>query len=270
MKNKVCIVTPFHKDILNKYERLSLQSIYDTFPYYEKFLVTFKENDLNFKYFNNIFFDINYFKSIKTYNQLCFNLDFYQKFIDFDYILVCHLDVICLHSDYLQEIIDKNLSYIGAPAGKKNIFDRKRKKLWGRRFFCNGGFSLRKTSDFINVLKSNNLSFPFNYYTIYECMKSGFIRYLKLYMKTFNQKDINKAKFFTNNFYLHEDTFWTYFATIFYDKFKLPTTNEANKFCFDGDPYFFYKKNNYKLPMALHGHYDYPDFLEKIEYKKFL
>ena len=37
--------------------------------------------------------------------------------------------------------------------------------------------------------------------------------------------------------------------------------HRAQKFCFDGDPYFFYKKNNYKLPMALHGHYDYPDFL---------
>ena len=69
MKNKVCIVTPFHKDILNKYERLSLQSIYDTFPDYEKFLVTFKENDLNFKYFNNIFFDMNYF----NYFSLCDN-----------------------------------------------------------------------------------------------------------------------------------------------------------------------------------------------------
>ena len=33
---------------------------------------------------------------------------------------------------------------------------------------------------------------------------------------------------------------------------------------------FFFKKNNYQLPMALHGHYDYPDFLEKIKHKKFL
>ena len=59
-------------------------------------------------------------------------------------------------------------------------------------------------------------------------------------------------------------------CNIFYDKFKLPSINETNKFCFDGDPYFFFKKNNYQLPMALHGHYDYPDFLEKIKHKKLL
>ena len=149
----------------------------------------------------------------------------------------------------------------GAPAGKKNLFDRKRRSLWGRRFFCNGGFSLRKIDDFINVLKSNKLSFPLNYYTTYECMKSGFIRYLKLYLDTLNQKERNKVNFLQ----VFEDTFWTY--AIFYDNFKLPSIDETNKFCFDGDPYFFYKKNNYKLPMALHGYYDYLNFLEKIKYK---
>ena len=78
MKNKVCIVHLFIK-ILNEYERLSLESIYDTFLTMRG-LVTFKENDLNIKYFTNIFFDKNYFKNIKTYNQLCFNLDFYQVY----------------------------------------------------------------------------------------------------------------------------------------------------------------------------------------------
>ena len=121
MKNKVCIVTPFHKNFLNEYEKLSLKSIYDTFPDVEKFLVTFEQNSLRLKYFKNVFFDKNYFKSIKTYNQLCFNLEFYQRFIDFDYILICHLDVICLHNDHLKEIIDKNISIWGTCWKKKFI-----------------------------------------------------------------------------------------------------------------------------------------------------
>lgn len=265
-KYKLCIVTPFHKNNLDDYEKLCLESINKVFKNEKKFLVTFKENNLNIKGFENKYFDKHYFQSIQTYNKLCFNLDFYKLFKDFKYILICHLDAIVLHKNNLDELMEEEISYIGAPSGKKNIFDRSRKKLWGIRYFCNGGFSLRKISDFINVLNSNSITKPFNHYVRYECLKSGFIKYFFLLFKTLRQNEFNKAKFFTENFYLHEDSFWTYFAKLFYKDFKLPTLKQTNNFAFDGDPYFFYKKNNYKLPIALHGHYDYPKFLKKIKF----
>ena len=266
MINDYCIVTPFHKNKLDKYERMSLKSINKVFKEKKKFLVTFRENKLNLKGFENKYFDKNFFKSIQTYNKLCFNLDFYKSFLEFKYILICHLDVIVLQKENINELINLNISYIGAPSGKKNIFDRTRKKLWGIRYFCNGGFSLRKTKDFLEVLNSNLVQNPFNYYTRYECLKSGFLKYFYLLAKTLKQNNSNKAKYFTENFYLHEDSFWTYFAKIFYKDFKLPTLEQTNNFAFDGDPFFFYKKNNYKLPVALHGHFDYLNFLKKIKF----
>ena len=263
MKHNYCIVTPFHKNKLNNYEKISIKSINKVFKKEKKFLVTFKENNLNLKGFENRYFDKFFFQSIQTYNQLCFNLDFYNSFLEFEYILICHLDVIVLKKEFIEELINLNISYIGAPSGKKNIFDRSRKKLWGIRYFCNGGFSLRKTSDFIKVLNSNIIQSPFNYYTRYECLKSGFLKYFLLLIKSMMQNKSKKAEYFTQNFYLHEDSFWTYFAKIFYKNFKLPTLQQTNNFAFDGDPYFFYKKNNNKLPVALHGHYDYLNFLKK-------
>lgn len=266
-KNDFCIVTPFHKNSLNEYEKISLNSILNIFKNEDKYFVTFHDNNLQLPNFKKLLFEKYYFKSIDSYNKLCYSLEFYRKFINYKYILICHLDVIVLNKNLIDHIIKKKISYIGAPAGKKNIFDRTRKKLWGRRFFCNGGFSLRNTNDFIKVLESDQISKPINFLTIYECLKSGFIKYFELINQTNSQKKIKKAEFFTKNFYLHEDTFWTYFAKIFYDKFKLPTLNETNKFAFDGDPFFFYMKNKYKLPMALHGHYNYLNFLKKIGYQ---
>jgi len=262
-KYKICIVTPFHKNFLNDYEKLSLKSINKNFYKEKKFLITFKENKIDISGYENIFFDKKFFLNIRTYTLLCNSLEFYKRFKEFDYILICHFDVLVLRNN-LEDYMSLNLSYIGALTGKKNLFDRSRKKLWALRFFCNGGFSLRKVNDFIKVLESSNILFPFNYYTLYECSKSGYFNFIILLIKTISQNIQHKGEFFAHNLKLHEDTFWSYFATIFYKKYKLPSIREANNFSFDGDPNFFYKKNNLKLPMALHGHYNYIEFLKKI------
>ena len=263
MSDKVCIVTPFHKSNLNESEKLSLKTIQKHFKNEKKFLVTFDENKIDLPNFERINFSKIFFENIQGYNNLCTSAKFYRSFIDFEYILICQLDVIVLKND-LSEFISKNISYIGAPTGKKSPFDRSRKKLWGRRYFCNGGFSLRKTNDFIKVLESSKIGYPFNYLTIYECLKSGFYRYIKLYLKTLFSKNIYKGEYFAKNLYIKEDSFWTYFAPLFYKKYSLPTIDQANSFCFDGNPNFFYKMNKYKLPMALHGPFDYLKFLEKL------
>ena len=263
MNDKVCIVTPFHKSNLNESEKLSLKTIQKHFKNEKKFFVTFDENKIDLPNFERINFSKIFFENIQGYNNLCTSAEFYRSFLDFEYMLICQLDVIVLKND-LSEFISKNISYIGAPTGKKSPFDRSRKKLWGRRYFCNGGFSLRKTNDFIRVLESSKIGYPFNYLTIYECLKSGFYRYIKLYLKTLFSKNIYKGEYFAKNLYIKEDSFWTYFAPLFYKKYSLPTIDQANSFCFDGNPNFFYKMNKYKLPMALHGPFDYLKFLEKL------
>lgn len=264
-KSKVCIVVPLHKGELNEYEQISLKTIQKHFIYEKKFLLTYFENKINIPNFEKKIFDRKHFKNIESYNDLCLSIDFYKSFLDYEYILICQLDVIVIKNEILKYIHEK-LSYIGAPTGKKNPFFRKEKKLWARRYFCNGGFSLRNVNDFINTLESSKVSFPLNYLVIYECMKSGFLKYFKLYFKTFFSKNKFKGEFFAKNFYLKEDTFWTYFSNLFNKDFKLPTLRQSTSFSFDGEPYFYYKKNKFKLPMALHGHFKYLDFLKTIKH----
>ena len=162
MNDKVCIVTPFHKSDLNDNEKLSLKTIQKHFKNEKKFLVTFHDNKIDFPNFERVNFNKNFFENIQGYNNLCTSTEFYRSFLDFEYMLICQLDVIVLKNN-LSEFMSRNISYIGAPTGKKSPFDRSRKKLWGRRYFCNGGFSLRKISDFISVLESSKVRYPFNY-----------------------------------------------------------------------------------------------------------
>lgn len=267
MKKKYCIVTPTQKETLSDYEKISLKTIQKIFQNEDKFLVTFQENKLNLDNFKKIYFKKYYFESIDNYNKLCMSSEFYKQFSSYEYILICQLDVIVLSKKFLNNIFDRKISYIGALAGKKNLFDRKRKKLWGRRFYCNGGFSLRKIEDFLNVLNSQEIISPFNLTTLKGCLKIGLFKYYKLLYASSRENKKNKVNYFIKNFNLNEDTFWSYFAKVFNKKFILPSIKEANNFSFDGDPYFFYKKNYNNLPMALHGHHGYLEFLDKINYK---
>jgi len=265
-KKKICIVTPFHKDKLSDVERISLKTIKKHFDNEVKFLVTFEGNPLRIEGFNNVYFKKSFFENIRGYNLLCNSSEFYRQFTDFEYILICQLDVIVL-KNCIDKFIKKKVSYIGAPAAKKSPFDRSRKKLWSLRYFCNGGFSLRNVNLFIKVLESNTIKSPFKFYVIYECLKSGFLKFFYLYLKTIFTNKRPKGEYFAKNLYVNKDTFWTYFAILFHNEFKLPSSKESLSFCFDGNPNFFYKLNENQLPMALHGNHNYLEFLNKLGMK---
>ena len=88
MKKKYCIVTPTQKETLSEYEKISLKTIQKVFKEEDKFLVTFSENKLKLNNFKKIFFKKYHFKGINSYNKLCLNKDFYNKFKNYEYILI--------------------------------------------------------------------------------------------------------------------------------------------------------------------------------------
>ena len=96
MNDKVCIVTPFHKSDLSDNEKLSLKTIQKHFKNEKKFLVTFHENKIDFPNFERVNFNKNFFENIQGYNNLCTSTEFYRSFLDFEYMLICQLDVIVL------------------------------------------------------------------------------------------------------------------------------------------------------------------------------
>lgn len=84
-----------------------------------------------------------------SYNRLFLNVDFYSRFANYEYILICQLDVFVFH-DRLHEFCQLGYDYIGAPsilrrnaAGSYEIYGG------------NGGFSLRKVSSIRTLLTSH-------------------------------------------------------------------------------------------------------------------
>ena len=90
-----------------------------------------------------------FFDGISGYNRLMLSKEFYQRFEQYEYILIYQLDVF-VFSDRLQYFCGLGYDYIGAPwlQGYRYITGLERRYL----YVGNGGFSLRKVSAFLRIL----------------------------------------------------------------------------------------------------------------------
>ena len=150
---QVAILIPTHKTEFDDYETQSISRVIKL--YQKKFDMYFicpeKIKNKLFKYNINVeaFPDI-FFANHSQYNKLCMGKNFYNRFKKYDYILISQTDSIVL-DDKLLYWCKHNLSYIGGPTYHKKLISKKPKS---PKFFCNGGFSLRKVEDFINLFDS--------------------------------------------------------------------------------------------------------------------
>ena len=269
-KNNYCLVTFLHKNKINSYEKNCLKQINDKFKDIDKYVVTFNDKRIEelinicFRKFKKIFFNSSFFKSTLTHNKLVSSIEFYERFTDYKFILICHLDTYVKFNN-IKEYINLDYSYIGAPSAYKSVFDKN--KLTRVKLFCNGGFCLRKVDHFLMVLKSNKFNPIINKYILYDFIKSRkyFFNFIKLFLKMLAQPPHLRGSYFAKNFYANEDVFWSYYAKLFYKNFQIPNKSTCLSFAFDGNPDFYYKKNNFQLPLAFHGYHNYIKFLKKIK-----
>ena len=90
-------------------------------------------------------FDDKFFVSVSSYSHLLLTPAFYQRFSDYDYMLIYQLDA-WVFRDELDKWCAKGYEYIGAPFLLKN--GRYEKIIVG-----NGGFSLRRIDAMLRVLQ---------------------------------------------------------------------------------------------------------------------
>lgn len=161
--NKICIVTPIWKDKLTINE---LQNIYSSLKINNHFDHFFLHPDnLDLSFYSNKFprskfveFEDVFFKNIKGYNILMQSSFFYEKFMDFCFMLVLQTDAILIKK--IDELTNSHYDYIGAPWENGLIVPRfifKNKILSmllrnvGFNMKCyvgNGGLSLRRVAVF--------------------------------------------------------------------------------------------------------------------------
>jgi len=239
---RTCVVIPMYQNILDEYENLSLAQglkILSRYP-----VIVIKPESLDLSPIQKLYphvklenFADEYFTGLQSYSRLMLSTAFYEKFLQYDYMLIYQLDA-WVFRDELDFWCDKDYDYIGSPwviKPKYNLLPlrifiwlkSKYYKLIGKVFdhelrggkVGNGGFSLRKIQS--------------------------------LYHATLKQRDkidyyLERSK--TNiNFY--EDTFWA----VENPDFRYPSLKEALHFSFDNHPELCMKMTNGTLPFGCHG-----------------
>lgn len=144
----VCIVVPIYKQNLNAFEKISLLQMLRILGEYPIYLIQPDTIKIEYEelagYEYRIYrFSERYFKNAATYSELMLSPFFYEKFLDFEYILIYQLDCF-VFSDRLKEFCDMGYDYIGAP----------QYHVWTREVVVgNGGLSLRKVNAALRVTK---------------------------------------------------------------------------------------------------------------------
>ncbi|HIP14771.1 MAG TPA: hypothetical protein EYG74_04710 [Sulfurimonas autotrophica] len=228
-KKKTVIITPVYKENVSKEEMASIIFAQRNLKSYDKIVVSPQKLSNNDEFitflerygYKIVFFKNKYFDGIEGYNQLMLSVDFYKQFVDYEYMLIYQLDALIL-SDALEQWLNKDLDYIGAPW----LSEEKKLKV---ESVGNGGLSLRRVKIFIDVLQSKDLLFN-NDMFISLPARAGVLNLLALrslgWLNPYLIK-LNRRALFLIFFRSNEDLFWSFFAQFFIKDFVVPEVNDA-------------------------------------------
>lgn len=245
---KVAVVIPHYRKQLTRDEKISINHLNKYLDKYDKYLVlpeSIRKIPVKTSRLKIIHFPSENFKSLATYSELMNSKEFYQKFLDYKYILIYQLDAL-VFSDQLVAWCKKDFDYIGAPFFKPLIGKLTHKN--GQEYSGgNGGLSLRKVASFIKVIEATEETATRN-------SKSSVTRklwFLKALVKKLTHKVwLNAA---ARAYPFNEDGFWSFEAVKYDPNFRVAPFYEALQFSFERFPKKCFKLNNKKLPFGTHG-----------------
>ena len=248
---KAIIVIPIYKEIPTLIEKASFQQCLRVL---NKFDITFiAPEHLDITEYTQIahefsktiaiqYFSKDNFISRKSYSKLLLSHKFYECFSSYEYMLIYQLDA-WVFKDELEYWCDMEYDYIGAPWFKHWGNANKSSSMQARA--GNGGFSLRKISSFIKVLK---MPWPHNQYLRRGKLKKRLLN--GLLQENKNLKTVQQA-FIESS--INEDHLFAFFANTKDCEFKVSDAHTAIKFSFEVNPRLLYELNDFELPFGCHA-----------------
>jgi len=264
----IAVIIPIYK----QYSELSpseKKSLYNTFKILADYVIVFvspAEIDHSAYYegyqdklhIKKITFPTDYFLDISGYNRLMLSLDFYKKLSEYQYILICQLDVF-VFSDKLRYFVEKDYDYIGAPWYEGFNTANSESNIIG---VGNGGFSLRKVQSFISVLKVLEV-FKGSKVSIKQlfAIRNNWSELLHIAKHEYQRRTRDYETILPWETNRYEDDYWGRLVKSFFPKFRISNIEDAISFAFEVNPRVLYKLNNYELPMGVHAWEKYdPEF----------
>jgi hypothetical protein len=178
----------------------------------------------------SVYFPACHFRSVQDYSRLMLDWDFYDRFKDFDYMLIYQMDAYVFR-DELSSWCEKGFDYIGAPWGDAPFL--KNKKL--RK---NLPLSVRSPF-FANVIYKRD----------FRVGNGGLSLRCIATFRRFLQKHAKAAAKWSKN----EDLFWSLAAPVFEKNFRIPAENEAMYFSLELSPQEYVVRMGGILPFGCHA-----------------
>lgn len=245
---KIAVVIPFHKASLSEEEKISLKHLTRYLGKYDKFLglpKSIKKVSFRIPKVKIINFPNEYFTSVPKYCEMLNTREFYEKFTNYEYILIYQLDVL-VFSDKLSYFCNKKFDYVGPP-----FFN----PLIGKLSFKpgspisggNGGFSLRNVKSFLRII---DIAEKISKRTSNNFYKRRLWFLMAVLQNRSHKIWLNAPPY---DYPFNEDGFWSYEAPKYYTKFKVAPFKEALKFGFERYPRKCFELNGNKLPFGCHA-----------------
>lgn len=245
---RVVILIPTHRPNLTTSDKISLAHLKKHLSKYDTFFVipknisskTFIANGYKVKKVDNKFFG-----TLRRANEALLNKKFYQRFKNYDFMLLYQLDVL-VFSDQLTKWVNSGYDFVAAPWFRPIVGYLTHKK-GSPSSGGNGGFSLRNIQKALKILDMVNNSAT-------RSSKSSFIRKLWFLLALLRGKS-HKIWFSAQatDYPFNEDGFWSLEAPKYDPSYKVAPFKEALKFGFERFPRKCFELNNKKLPFGVHA-----------------
>ena len=256
-----CVVVPIYKEFtfLSDQERVSLSQLYRVLGEFSIFFICPENIAIesyieNAKAFNvkpqKAVFAKHYFESISGYNSLLLSGEFYQRFEEFQFMLIYQPDAYVFSNEF-EFWCKKGYDYIGAP-----WFEG-----WTHPFSTNiigvgnGGFSLRNPKKYVLLLKRvKQLKRLRLFCARFDTKKFSFFLFLVKRLRFyFKLNSTDHFYYLDEDAFVNEDVFWGRNIGTLFSDFSVAPVEEAIRFSFEANPSYLFTRNNDQLPFGCHA-----------------
>lgn len=258
----VAIVVPFSdRSYLLPDEEVSLRHLRHFLGRYDTFLVAPPDSSIKVEGFRAKGFSAKFFGSAAAHNRLLSSCEFYQAFVDYEYIFFYHLDSLAF-SDQLDDWCATNLDYIGPPWIVCDDYPWVKRPRVG-----NGGFTLLRVASALKVLTNRHRSEPITYWLdlfthhtpawlvgTLEWIEARFPKIEPVNRLLREWREVQApAPHGRNN-----DLFWSDKAVKYLPEFRVASVEEGLRFAFEAPPRTCFEMNGGVMPFGCHawGRYD--------------
>ena len=253
---KVAVVIPFYRADLTVNDNIALKQCFKVLSGHD--IIALKPRSLilpagaqQYPFKNVISFDDIFFASNKAYSNLMLSEQFYEAFLDYEFILIHQLDAF-VFADQLDYWCRQPYDYIGAPWIRDRGYPDVVKAIKSHiRYYLDARYDIRDSH-----------GEPTRYQYENKVGNGGFsLRRVAVFYNLCRQNDVNREQYLTlDEHHYAEDRFWSVEVNRKKQKLKIPGYKTGLRFSFEWAPGRALKLNRGRLPFGCHAWDKYPDF----------